>query len=95
MTFNPGREVRWEYASDTIAHVEQHNCAKGCQRPSAGSVTDEEPGGDCGLLAAIMLEEPIDDEDMTDDGTVVRCWARVPPEFHPDQGLLFPLLPVR
>lgn len=90
MAFKPGREARWHYADDTIQHIEEHNCIKGCQRPSIGSVTDEWPGGDCPLLAKVLLEESIDDEDMTDNGTVVRCWARIPLTYDPHQRVLFP-----
>jgi hypothetical protein len=91
MPFQPGREARWEYAGDTIEHIERENCSKGCQRPSPGSVTEDQPGGDCGLLAKVMLEEAVDDDDMTDNGIRVRCWARVPLTYDPHQ-MTFPLV---
>jgi hypothetical protein len=79
VTFQPGRESRWSYAGQTVEAVERWNCSTGhgCTRGAEKGSTEWSefgPGGVCGLLARIMLQEVI--EEM-DDGKRVTCRAYV------------------
>jgi hypothetical protein len=68
----------WHYAGDAVAHVERHNCAKGCAVPDPRDVAEHGPGGCCGLLAALFTQEPIPEFEGTDAHVV--CHARQPIE---------------
>lgn len=72
------REERWHYAMDCVTHIEEHNCAKGCKRGLVDSIVfvDCGPGGSCGVLAQVAIEEPT--TDLWDDGTVIHCLVREP-----------------
>jgi hypothetical protein len=73
--FVPGRGVYgWNYADDAVAHVEEHNCAKGCNVPNQEDIAEFGPGGACVLLAALYAGEPIPEFEGTH--THVICHAR-------------------
>lgn len=79
MTFHPGRESRWQYAHQTVEHIERRNCVHVCAHgadPGQPEWTEVGPGGSCGLLASVFLELPI--EEMDDDGSNVTCRAFEP-----------------
>lgn len=86
MTFLARRESRWYYAMDCVAHIEEHNCAKGCKRgmETPSTFVDCGPGGSCGVLAMVAIEEPT--EDLWDDGAVVHCLVREPIETTEKRG---------
>lgn len=76
MVFRPRREGRWEYASDTVEHIERHNCRRGCVHGAERG--SEEwlsvgPGGSCDVLARVFLEDEV--PELNDNGAVVTCTA--------------------
>jgi hypothetical protein len=88
--FHPGREGRWEYADQTVAAIERWNCAKGhgCVHGADRGTAewdDPGPGGTCGLLAQVFLQEPI--AEMDDDGRRVTCRSYEP---RPDPASVVP-----
>jgi hypothetical protein len=80
VTFQPGREARWEYADQAVEAIERwncstgHGCVRGARKGSA-EWRDYGPGGTCSLLADVFLEESV--EEMDDDGKRVTCRAYV------------------
>lgn len=73
--FQARREDRWEYVSETVEHIEEHNCAKGCKRGLERAEGFEYgPGGWCSILAAVTIEEPV--AELYDDGEIVHCLVR-------------------
>jgi hypothetical protein len=76
MTYMPRRDQRFEYATNAIEHIEEHNCSKGCAVPKLKDVLEFGPGGACHLLAMIVAE--IEVQEMDDDGVTITCRARIP-----------------
>jgi hypothetical protein len=74
--YRPGREGRFEYVTDLVLHIEEHNCAKGCRVPSAEDIAEYGPGGTCPVLAQLYAEEPM--VELDDDGTTITCNVRIP-----------------
>lgn len=65
--YTPGRDGRFDYATDAIDHLEQRQCRFGCRHainPEPG-----QPGGSCLVLAHIAAEEPL--EGVLGDGPAV------------------------
>lgn len=72
------REDRWEYVSQTVDHIEKHNCVLGCKRGLADAGFEFGPGGWCSILAFVTCEEPV--TEIWDDGAILHCTAREPLE---------------
>lgn len=95
MTYTPGREERFEYIADIIAHIEETSCSKGCKVPDANDVAEFGPGGQCPILSRLYLELPVDELD--DDGRDIVCQARQPldhPTVDPFTVPLFEATPI-
>lgn len=69
MTYTAHRDHRWEYAYETVQHIERRNCAMGCVHGDPGS--EDEPGGSCEVLLDVILEQPT--EELEDDGVNLTC----------------------
>lgn len=67
------------YADDLAEMVQRWNCAKGCTEPTPEDVAEfGGPGGNCHLLIALWLEEPI--PEFRREPERIVCTARIDPE---------------
>lgn len=76
MTFHPRREGRWEYASQTVEHIERYNCVHRCvhgAEPGSENWLSLGPGGSCDVLARVFTEPAV--PELNDNGAVVMCTA--------------------
>lgn len=77
--YTPGRDARFPYAADAIAHLEARCCALGCTHAgSPADIAEHGPGGTCAVLAAIYTDTTPMPE-ITDDGESLTCLARQDP----------------
>lgn len=78
-TYVAQRDHRFHHSSETIEHIEQHNCVKGCKVPDPADVAEFGPGGACPLLAQVSIGDGRPVEGLADDGQVITCLVREPP----------------
>lgn len=74
LPYLPERDDRFHYAHDAVTEVERTTCGKGLGCKHAGtraSVREFGPGGTCGLLAGICVEDV--QVEIRDDGEHLFC----------------------
>lgn len=74
LPYLPERDGRFEYATEAVADVERNTCGNGLGCKHAGTraaVREHGPGGTCGLLAGIFVENV--QVEIRDDGDRLTC----------------------